>query len=131
MVLDKSGSMGWSTGSTRPRIAVLRDAVEDFIETWKDIRQTEAGFAPSINNTDQIGVIFFNQNAPATWAGLASPLNNFATNNCNIATDDPTDCGLASAEPDPIDAVSPGGSFASRAGRRTRVAACGRGGSVA
>ena len=114
MVLDKSGSMGWSTGSTRPRIEVLRDAVEDFIEAWKDIRENEAGFTPSIVNTDNIGIVFFNQDAPASWSGLPANLNNFSTTNCNIATSVESDCvtggGSGNPEPDPIDAVAPGGS---------------------
>jgi hypothetical protein len=107
MVLDKSGSMGWSTGSTRVRVEVLRDAIEDFIESWKDIREIEAGFIPPIANTDNIGIVFFDSNANA-WAGLPLDLNDFSTVNCDIANDDSSDCSGVLA--DDIDAVTPGGS---------------------
>jgi hypothetical protein len=107
MVLDKSGSMGWSTGSSRARVEVLRDAVEDFVETWKDIREIEAGFTPPIVNTDNIGIVFFDSNASA-WAGLPSDLNNFSSVNCDIANADPSDC--SGVLTDDIDAVIPGGS---------------------
>lgn len=110
LVLDKSGSMGWSTGSTRARMEVLRDAVEDFVEVWKDLRTMEAGFVPPVNNNDQIGIVFFNQNAPSAWTGLANDLNEFDSNRCNIAYSNAASCGAASSEPDPIDAVNAGGS---------------------
>lgn len=77
MVLDTSGSMNNSTLGTnpRPKIAALRDAVEDFTRTWDELRDREGSTAPE----DRLGVVLFNGNAE-WWEPLftdATPIRPF------------------------------------------------------
>lgn len=77
LVLDKSGSMGWSTmgGSPRPKIDALRDAVKRFVNQWTDLRSSETS-PPD----DQLGIVLFDTDAQwIGWGGLAAGLHPFTT----------------------------------------------------
>ena len=65
LVLDKSGSMGWSvTGALPPKIKMdsLHEAVQNFVGVWDD-HETSG---------DQIGVVLFNQDA-SNWTFMGPP----------------------------------------------------------
>lgn len=93
LVLDKSGSMGWSTGDSRPRIDILRDAVEDLVAVWQDIDDP----------ADQVGIVFFDGDHE-DFDDLTPGLNAFSTNASNIAD------GETGTTSDNIRDVTPGGS---------------------
>ncbi len=72
LVLDTSGSMGsTAAGGTRPKIDVLRDAVELFVRTW----------SPYSVPGDQIGVVYFDSSI-STFP--AAGLQTFQGNEQNI-----------------------------------------------
>ena len=75
LVLDTSGSMeSIAAGGTRPKIEVLRDAVELFVKTW----------TPYSVAADQIGVVYFDSGVSTFPAGV---LQAFQGNEQNVIDD--------------------------------------------
>jgi len=93
LVLDKSGSMSSaaSPGSAESRIEALRGSVDEFVETWRDIRaeeETAEGMFPStidLTRDDELGAVFFTGDAErlsdvgiSNWSGRTDVLYDFS-----------------------------------------------------